>query len=77
MTLFFRKFARAFLALQPDEQLGVARLLKIPLQKGTTPLELTAQVLAAFSKLSLAQRRNLTKLAAAAVSSKEELPNAD
>ena len=76
MTLFFRKFARAFLALQPDEQLGVARLLKIPLQKGTTPLELTAQVLAAFSKLPLTQRRNLTKLAAAA-SSKEELPNAD
>lgn len=77
MTLFFRKFARAFLALQPDEQLGVARLLKIPLQKGITPLELTAQVLAAFSKLPLAQRRNLTKLAAAAASSKEELPNAD
>lgn len=76
MTLFFRKFARAFLTLQPDEQLGVARLLKIPLQKGTTPLELTAQVLAAFSKLPLAQRRNLTKLAVAA-SSKEELPNAD
>lgn len=56
----------------------MARLLKIPLQKGTTPLELTAQVLAAFSKLPLAQRRNLTKLAAAAAaSSKEELPNAD
>lgn len=55
----------------------MARLLKIPLQKGTTPLELTAQVLAAFSKLPLAQRRNLTKLAAAAVSSKEELTNAD
>lgn len=77
MTLFFHKFARAFLALQPDEQLGVARLLKIPLQKGTTPLKLTAQVLAAFSKLPLTQRRNLTKLAAAAVSPKEELPNAD
>lgn len=55
----------------------MARLLKIPLQKGTTPLELTAQVLAAFSKLPIAQRRNLTKLAATAASSKEELPNAD
>lgn len=55
----------------------MARLLKIPLQKGTTPLELTAQVLAAFSKLPLTQRRNLTKLVAAAVSPKEELPNAD
>lgn len=77
MTLFFQKFARAFLVLQPDEQLGVARLLKIPLQKGTSPIELTAQVLTAFSALPLAQRRNLTKLAATAASQKEEPPNAD
>lgn len=76
MTLYFRSFARAFLALQPDEQLGVARLLKIWPQKGTTPLELTAQVLSAFSELPLTQRRNLTKLAAAATQ-KEELRNAD
>lgn len=76
MTLFFQKFARAFFSLQPDEQLGVARLLKIPLQRGTSPLELTAQVLTAFSALPLAQRRNLTKLAAAA-SQKEDRRNAD